>query len=41
MDPAEEQAMEIEALQAILMDDLHVYEGRVPDVRATCRGRAL
>ncbi|CAG9462619.1 unnamed protein product [Pedinophyceae sp. YPF-701] len=31
MDHAEEQAMEIEALQAILMDDLSEYDGRRPD----------
>jgi len=34
MDPSEEQEMEIEALQAILMDDLVKYEGRTPTVRA-------
>jgi hypothetical protein len=29
-DHASEQAMEIEALQAILMDDLEEYEGMLP-----------
>lgn len=37
MDPAEEQAMEIEALEAILMDDLVRFEGKIPDVSAPVR----
>lgn len=31
MDYASEQEMELEALQAILMDDLVVYDGNLPD----------
>ena len=31
MDYASEQSMEIEALQAIFMDDIEIFEGTLPD----------
>ena len=37
MDYAEEQTMEIEALQAILMDDLKPYDLKRPSVRSSPR----